>query len=149
MKLISTNFQYMMLLKNIIKLISIVLFLFLISCNSGLDQTKLDSVEQENIGKYFYNVFKEGDKEEFKKWIYKPENVERFWNIVQNYKGEPISWNTTEYNYSELSDYPSNHMRLFMNLTDRGNRPVIIFYLDKELDNKFYLGLPTVRTRSK
>ena len=149
-------------MKNTIKIISLVLSLFLISCNSGLDQTKIKSMEQEEIGKYFYKILKEGDKNEFEKWIHKPKDtlnffgeqrifdrVENHWNILQNYKGSPISWSTTEYNYTELSDYPSDHMRVFLNVTDRGNRPVIIFYLDKKSDNKFYLGNPVIRTRTK
>lgn len=143
---------------------SFIFSFLLISCNGGLDQTKVNSVEQEEIGKYFFKILKDGNKKEFAKWIRKPKSVynyfgeervydrvEDYWNILNNYKGSPISWSTTEYNYTELSDYPSDHMRVFLNVTDRGNRPVLIFWLDKESDNKFYLdrGDPVVRTRTK
>ena len=66
-------------MKNTIKLISLVLSLFLISCNSGLDQTKIKDENPDKVGEYFYNIFKNNKQEEFNKWVYDPKNSAYFW----------------------------------------------------------------------
>jgi hypothetical protein len=84
-------------MKNSIKLITLVFSIFLISCNSGLDQSKIKTENPDKVGEYFFKIFKNNNKEEFKKWIDNTDLLEKSWGYIQNSKYDPFSGKTSEY----------------------------------------------------
>ena len=84
-------------MKNTTIIITLVLSIFLISCNSSLDQSKIKTENPDKVGVFFFNIFKNNNKEEFKKWIDDTDLLEKSWGYIQNSRYDPFSGKTSEY----------------------------------------------------
>ena len=128
-----------------IKIITLVVSIFLISCNGGLDQTKINGENPDKVGEYFYNMFKNNNQDEFKKWIDDANRLESFWGYTQNYRGKPFSWKTSEYEKSVITqkyNWDEYFIDIYFNDKEDNHSYRITFLLNKEKenkDNKYYM----------
>ena len=155
-------------MKNTIKLISLVLSLFLISCNSGLDQTKVKDENPDKVGEYFYNIFKNNKQEEFNKWVNDPKDSEDFWGLTQYFPKsdygsyrknteKPYPWNTSEFEkcvITQKKDYNQNltdeyKLNIYFNNKEDNHRYSMNFTLTKveeKNDGKYYISKTWIKS---
>jgi hypothetical protein len=148
-------------MKNTIKLISLVLSLFLISCNSGLDQTKIKDENPDKVGEYFYNIFKNNKQEEFNKWVYDPKNSEDFWGLTQYFPKsdygsfrknteKPYPWNTSEFEKGVITEKNDEFILViyFKNKEDnhRYSMTIELMKVVERNDGKYYLSKTWIKS---
>jgi hypothetical protein len=59
--------------------------------------TLFEENQPDNVGKYFYKMFKESRKDEFEKWMYEDLGSRGLWKASQRYNNKPFQWEKTEY----------------------------------------------------
>jgi hypothetical protein len=133
-------------MKNIFITLSLSLSFFLSSCNGSIDQDKISGQDPDKVGKYFYGLFKNNKKEEFNKWMYNPNYTDDFWNVTQNFRGNPFSWNTSEYEKCVITQ-KNQWDEYFINIYFKNKEDnhsyflyFLLFKVEEKNDGKYYLS---------